>query len=81
LEEQISLRIKEEAEVAEVLNNKIAELQQKSEEQERNEQRRREKEKVERREEKERAVEKKKQESENLFYWKTWKGIFCRFMG
>ena len=65
------MRIKEEAEAAEVLNNKIAELQEKSEEQERDERRRREKEKVERREEKERAVEKKKQEGENLFDWKT----------
>jgi hypothetical protein len=70
LEERISLRIK--AEVVEVLNNKIAELQEKSEEQERNERSRIEKEKVERREGKERAVEEKKQESEN---W-----IFCRFM-
>jgi protein subunit release factor B len=64
------LKIKKEAEVVEVLSSKIAELQEKREEQERNE-RRREKEKVERREEMERAVEKKKQESEISFDWKT----------
>ena len=60
------MRISKEAEVVEVLSNKIAELKEKSEEQERNERRRREEV-----EEKERAWEKKKQEGQKLFDTKT----------